>query len=95
MSLWGNSLPLYSPRCSDVKNACPSRYAVSGRLLFIALDGSSLGKCLSSLSCLEHDDMQHWTWNGSPLYYFAGDTKPGDRNGDGRGGVWHVVKPTP
>lgn len=34
-----------------------------------------------------------WAWQGKPLYYFAGDAKPGDRNGDGSGGVWHVVQP--
>ena len=34
---------------------------------------------------------RQWTVNGKPLYYFAGDAKPGDRNGDGQGGVWHVV----
>lgn len=34
---------------------------------------------------------RQWTVNGKPLYYFAGDAKPGDRNGDGSGGVWHVI----
>jgi predicted lipoprotein with Yx(FWY)xxD motif len=33
-----------------------------------------------------------WAWGGKPLYYFAGDTKPGDVSGDGSGGVWHVIK---
>lgn len=36
---------------------------------------------------------QQWAWNGKPLYYFAGDAKPGDVNGDGSGGVWHVIRP--
>lgn len=26
-----------------------------------------------------------------PLYYFAGDSKPGDKNGDGVGGIWHLA----
>ncbi len=34
---------------------------------------------------------QQWTIKGKPLYYFAGDAQPGERNGDGSGGVWHVV----
>lgn len=34
---------------------------------------------------------QQWTVKGRPLYYFAGDAQPGERNGDGSGGVWHVV----
>lgn len=34
---------------------------------------------------------QQWTVKGKPLYYFAGDAQPGERNGDGSGGTWHVV----
>jgi predicted lipoprotein with Yx(FWY)xxD motif len=33
-----------------------------------------------------------WAFDGKPLYYFAGDAKPGDVAGDGSGGVWHVVR---
>jgi predicted lipoprotein with Yx(FWY)xxD motif len=35
--------------------------------------------------------VQQWSHKGRPLYYFAGDGKPGDANGEGRGGVWHTV----
>lgn len=51
-------------------------------------------KVPSELTRFEHDGVQQWAWNGNPLYYFIGDAKPGDKNGDGKGGVWHVVKPT-
>lgn len=40
---------------------------------------------------IETNGARQWTINGKPLYYFAGDAKPGDRNGDGKGGTWHVV----
>jgi predicted lipoprotein with Yx(FWY)xxD motif len=33
------------------------------------------------------------TYNGKPLYYFAGDETPGDTNGQGVGDVWFVVSP--
>jgi len=33
------------------------------------------------------------TLNGWPLYYFAGDTAPGDVNGQGVGGIWWVLSP--
>jgi predicted lipoprotein with Yx(FWY)xxD motif len=40
-------------------------------------------------------ETRQWTVNGKPLYYYVGDTKPGDRTGDGQGGVWHVVTGKP
>ncbi len=40
---------------------------------------------------IDTNGARQWTVKGKPLYYFAGDTKAGERNGDGSGGVWHVV----
>lgn len=37
------------------------------------------------------DGAMQWTFKGRPLYHFAGDTQPGQRLGDGQGGVWHVI----
>jgi predicted lipoprotein with Yx(FWY)xxD motif len=34
------------------------------------------------------DQLKAGTW---PLYRFAGDSKPGEANGQGTGGVWYVV----
>ncbi|MFN7990754.1 MAG: hypothetical protein U0R44_01210 [Candidatus Micrarchaeia archaeon] len=33
------------------------------------------------------------SYNGMPLYYYAGDSKPGDTNGQGIGGKWFAAKP--
>lgn len=33
-----------------------------------------------------------WAYEGKPLYTYVEDTKAGDVNGDGVGGVWHVAK---
>lgn len=33
------------------------------------------------------------TYNGWPLYYFAGDENPGDTTGQDVGDVWYVVSP--
>lgn len=32
------------------------------------------------------------TYNGKPLYFYAGDTTTADTKGDGVGGVWHLVQ---
>ena len=40
---------------------------------------------------IEANGVRQWTVKGKPLYFYAADAKPGDRNGDGKGGVWHVV----
>lgn len=39
------------------------------------------------------DGSMQYTWNKWPLYYYASDIYPGDVNGDGVGGIWHLVKP--
>ena len=33
------------------------------------------------------------TYNGHPLYYFSGDAKPGDTNGQGFNNLWYVIGP--
>ncbi|MDP2020432.1 MAG: hypothetical protein U1C47_26930 [Hydrogenophaga sp.] len=40
---------------------------------------------------IETNGVRQWTVKGKPLYYYAADAKPGERNGAGKGGVWHVV----
>ena len=39
------------------------------------------------------DGSKQWAFRGMPLYYFIKDTKPGDKMGQGMGGVWNVAKP--
>ncbi len=34
------------------------------------------------------------TYNGLPLYFFGGDSKAGDTNGQGVAGVWSIIHPT-
>lgn len=38
------------------------------------------------------DGTRQWAYDGKPLYLYDDDAKPGDMQGDGEGGVWHVVK---
>ncbi|MEP7185140.1 MAG: hypothetical protein ABI767_04815 [Rhodanobacter sp.] len=37
------------------------------------------------------DGTRQWVYKRQPLYLFAGDAKPGDRDGDGVNGSWHVI----
>ncbi len=39
------------------------------------------------------DGSSQFAWKGMPLYYYASDQKVGDLTGDGKGGIWHIVKP--
>jgi len=38
------------------------------------------------------DGTRQWAYKGMPLYHYDDDSKPGDAEGDGENGVWHVVK---
>ncbi len=49
---------------------------------------------VSLLGTVEHPEGIQVTYNGWPLYFFAGDSAPGDINGQGQGGVWYVIDPT-
>ncbi len=45
------------------------------------------------LGAIEREDgTRQLTLDDRPLYRFAGDEAPGDANGQGRGGVWYVVR---
>jgi len=39
------------------------------------------------------DGSRQWAHNGSPLYAFIEDDRPGDVDGNGVDGVWHVARP--
>jgi predicted lipoprotein with Yx(FWY)xxD motif len=44
-------------------------------------------------SAITRDDgMRQLAYKGKPLYYYAKDSKPGERSGDNFKDVWHVVK---
>lgn len=32
------------------------------------------------------------TIDNKPLYFYKGDSKPGETNGDGLGNIWHIVQ---
>lgn len=43
-------------------------------------------------STIQRDDGKYqWVLNGKPLYFYANDTKVGDRDGEGKMGDWHTI----
>jgi predicted lipoprotein with Yx(FWY)xxD motif len=39
------------------------------------------------------DGTKQWAFRGKPVYYWAKDTKPGDRTGDGVNNAWRIARP--
>ncbi len=39
------------------------------------------------------DGTKQVAYKGKPLYYWAQDTKPGDKGGDGKINLWHTATP--
>lgn len=49
---------------------------------------------ISDFDVINRDDgKKQTTYKGQPLYYFFGDTAPGDTKGHGVNDVWYVVAP--
>jgi predicted lipoprotein with Yx(FWY)xxD motif len=79
---------IFTSACTDdCLTNWPPVPAPDGRL--IEPDGA-----LGELAPMDgNDGSKQLAFNGIPLYYFAGDTAPGQINGQGVGGVWWVVQP--
>lgn len=59
-------------------------------------DGAEAGSGVDAAmvgSTTRSDGSEQVTYNGWPLYYFAGDVAPGETNGQGINDVWFVVSP--
>ena len=48
----------------------------------------------TKLASFDNGGKKQLTIDGVPLYYFSGDAKAGDTNGQGVGGFWYVVDAT-
>jgi predicted lipoprotein with Yx(FWY)xxD motif len=87
--LWGctsgcaANWPAYSPQ-ADAQSAGTSTQSASGSSALLA--GPGVTGVLGVFT--RPDDIRQITYNGWPLYHFAGDKMPGDVNGDGIGNLW-------
>ena len=58
------------------------------------LEPSAAGGADGALGTITRDDGAiQVTYDGLPLYYYVGDSVPGDTTGDGVGGVWSLATP--
>ena len=58
------------------------------------LAGPSGGGSMGDWTVVTRDDgSRQWAYKGKPVYYWAKDSKPGDRTGDGVNNVWHLARP--
>ncbi len=89
----GRTLYMYSedlPSQSSCDNKCAQAwppFGVTGEPELAAGIPGSIGVTVRA------DGSNQVMYNGHPLYYFSGDTKPGDTNGQGIAGKWSVVHP--
>jgi len=59
-----------------------------------ALAAASGDQAHGEYSIIQRDDgASQWAYKGKPLYFWAKDAKPGDRNGDGVNQAWHLARP--
>jgi predicted lipoprotein with Yx(FWY)xxD motif len=80
-----------SPPTSNCTGACAQLWPpvlVGTQITLSGIDRSLLGTIKRS------DGTIQLTLNGWPLYRYAGDSGPGQINGEGVGGVWFAVRPT-
>jgi predicted lipoprotein with Yx(FWY)xxD motif len=88
----GDGRTLYAfTKDKGAQSACSGQCATNWPALTgPATAGTGVQASLLSTSMQANGDTQV-TYGGRPLYYFAGDAKPGDTNGQGVGDVWFVL----
>ena len=72
------------------KSACNGGCAAS----WPPLMATATDKASGDYTIVTRDDgAKQWAYKGKPLYLWVKDTKPGEKSGDGVGGVWKIAKP--
>jgi predicted lipoprotein with Yx(FWY)xxD motif len=73
-----------APKASNCKGACLSAWP--------AFVPKAEAKPSGDLGIITREDgVRQWTHKDRPLYYYVGDAKPGDKEGDKQGNVWFVL----
>ena len=72
------------------KSACVDACAANWPPLGVAATAVPLG---DYTIITRADGSKQWAFKGMPLYYFSRDSRPGEKTGQGMGGVWSVARP--
>lgn len=84
-----NGMTLYTfDKDKDGASACYDQCATNWPP-YIAESGAKAQEGWTTVA--RKDGKMQWVYDGHPLYFFKGDSKKGDKTGDGMGGVWHVA----
>ncbi|MGE3962065.1 MAG: hypothetical protein AB7F65_10320 [Dehalococcoidia bacterium] len=93
----GLTLYLFTNDTTGVSN-CADQCAVNWPPLLVdeGVEPTASPDAPGELGVIEREDGlgRQVTYDGMPLYYWAGDTAPGQTTGHEVGGVWFVVPPT-
>jgi predicted lipoprotein with Yx(FWY)xxD motif len=88
-----NGMTLYTfdkDAAGSGKSACNGPCAANWPPLAAGADAKDSG----DFTVVTRDDgAKQWAYKGKPLYFWAKDTKAGDKTGDGVNQVWHAAKP--
>lgn len=86
-----NDMTLYTfDKDSGGKSACNGPCASN----WPPLKAAEADQASGDYTVITRDDgTKQWAAKGKPLYYWAKDSKPGDKTGDGFNQVWQTAKP--
>lgn len=88
----GNGRTLYTFRKDRPGVSACARDCLQNWPPFLAKTGAKAGD--ASTIVTRADGRLQWAdARGMPYYFFAGDSKAGEANGDGIGGVWDAARP--
>ena len=87
----GMTLYAFTPDATPDKSTCNGDCATNWPPLVAAVAGTGVSGTIATFA--RDDGSNQVSYNGKPLYYFAGDKAAGDTNGQGVGGKWFVATP--
>ncbi|MCS3467608.1 putative lipoprotein with Yx(FWY)xxD motif [Pseudomonas sp. JUb42] len=86
----GMTLYTFDKDTSAGKSVCNDACATN----WPPLTATAADKASGDWTIIKRDDgASQWVYKGKPLYFFKNDKAAGDKTGEGKGDVWHTVKP--